>query len=177
MAKPQTCWPTPSRPSSTSWARCPRQSAGTCAGRSSTGWARSPNERRRGRVRRSRILPAMTTAQARSGGIDRGEMVQLAAISGIAVLAIVLRVADASPVLVFVIAGVAVSGMAHLLGIATEQAGEAAGPRLSALLNATFGNAAEIIIVVLAIREGGELIDVARFSIIGSGLGNVLLIL
>ena len=58
--------------------------------------------------------------------------------------------------------------MAHLLGIATEQAGEAAGPRLSALLNATFGNAAEIIIVVLAIREGGQLIDVARFSIIGS---------
>ena len=52
--------------------------------------------------------------------------------------------------------------MAHLLTMATEQAGESAGPRLSSLLNATFGNAAEIFIVVLAIREGGELIDVAR---------------
>jgi Ca2+:H+ antiporter len=119
----------------------------------------------------------MTTAPARTGGIDRSELMQLAAISALAVLAIVLRLADASPVLVFVVAGIAVAGMAHLLGIATEQAGEAAGPRLSALLNATFGNAAEIIIVVLAIREGGELIDVARYSIIGSVLGNVLLIL
>ena len=78
--------------------------------------------------------------------------------------------------LIFAVAGIAVAGMAHLLTMATEQAGESAGPRLSSLLNATFGNAAEIFIVVLAIREGGELIDVARASIVGSVLGNLLLI-
>jgi Ca2+:H+ antiporter len=111
------------------------------------------------------------------GGINRSEGVQFLIIAAIAVAAVAADVASASPVLIFLVAGLGVSGMAHILGIATEQAGEAAGPRLSALLNATFGNAAEIIIVVLAIREGGELIDVARYSIIGSVLGNVLLIL
>ena len=62
-----------------------------------------------------------------------------------------------------------------MLGDATEQAGEAAGPRLAALLNATFGNLPELIIVILTLREG--LLDVARASIIGSVLGNILLML
>ena len=48
-----------------------------------------------------------------------------------------------------------------MLGEATEQAGESSsGPRLAALLNATFGNAPELIIVVLTINAG--LIDVAQ---------------
>lgn len=98
-----------------------------------------------------------------------------AGISAVAVLAVLLSVVGAAPVLQFVVAGVAVAGMAYVLGDATEQAGEVAGPRISALLNATFGNAAELIIVILAIRAG--LIDVARASIVGSVIGNVLLIL
>jgi Ca2+:H+ antiporter len=117
------------------------------------------------------------TAPPQSAGISRSEGIQFIGIAAVAVAGFAFNVAGFSPVLVFLTAGVAVSGMAHILGIATEQAGDAAGPRLSALLNATFGNAAEIIIVVLAIREGGELIDVARYSIIGSVMGNVLLIL
>jgi Ca2+/H+ antiporter len=61
----------------------------------------------------------------------------------VAIAAILLEfVFHADPILLFVISGVAVGGMAHVLGVATEQAGEAAGPRVSALLNATFGNAA-----------------------------------
>ena len=117
------------------------------------------------------------TAPPQSAGISRSEGIQFIGIAAVAVAGFAFNVAGFSPVLVSLTAGVAVSGMAHILGIATEQAGDAAGPRLSALLNATFGNAAEIIIVVLAIREGGELIDVARYSIIGSVMGNVLLIL
>lgn len=112
-----------------------------------------------------------------TSGLSRSEIGQFAAITAVAVLAVALNVMGASSTLVFAVAGIAVAGMAHVLGIATEEAGAAAGPRLSALLNATFGNAAEAIIVVLAIREGGELIDVARYSIIGSVLGNVVLIL
>jgi Ca2+:H+ antiporter len=110
-------------------------------------------------------------------GFTRSERVQFSLIALVAVAAIGLEVTHANSVLIFIVAGLAVAGMAHILGVATEQAGEVAGPRISALLNATFGNAAELIIVVLAIRQGGELIDVARYSIIGSVMGNILLIL
>ncbi len=77
--------------------------------------------------------------------------------------------------IIFAASGIAVAGLAWTLGVATEEAGESAGPQISALLNATFGNAAEMIIVVLAVRAGLE--EVALASIIGSVLGNLLLIL
>jgi Ca2+:H+ antiporter len=120
----------------------------------------------------------MTTASAEpQSGLNSSEIKQFTAITALAVVSVLLAVLGVAPVVVFIVAGLAVAGMAHVLGVATEHAGDAAGPRLSALLNATFGNAAEIFIVVLAIREGGELIDVARASIVGSVLGNLLLIL
>ena len=65
--------------------------------------------------------------------------------------------------------------LAYVLGEATEQAGTVSGPRVASLLNATFGNLPELIIVVLTVREG--LIEVARASIIGSVIGNILLVL
>ncbi|PHX80539.1 MAG: calcium/proton exchanger [Thermoleophilia bacterium] len=120
---------------------------------------------------------ARVSAGETMSGFTRSERVQFSLIGLVAVAAIGLEVTHANSVLIFVVAGLAVAGMAHILGVATEQAGEASGPRISALLNATFGNAAELIIVVLAIRQGGELIDVARYSIIGSVMGNILLIL
>ena len=61
------------------------------------------------------------------------------------------------------------------MGVGTEQLGESAGPRVGGVLNATFGNAAELIITIFAIRAGE--IDVARASITGSILGNTLLVL
>jgi Ca2+:H+ antiporter len=109
------------------------------------------------------------------GGLEAKEARVFGLIGLLAVGAVALKVFDASPVVVFIGAGVAVAGLAWVLGVATEEAGEAAGPRISALLNATFGNLPEMIIVILAIREG--LLDVARASIIGSVIGNVLLIL
>ena len=115
--------------------------------------------------------------ETQKSGLNRSEVIQFSVIMVVAVIAVALHQAQESSVLIFAASGIAVAGMAHILGVATEQAGEAAGPRISALLNATFGNAAELIIVVLAIRQGGELINVARYSIIGSVLGNVLLIL
>ena len=86
-----------------------------------------------------------------------------------------LKAAGASGAVVFAAAAVSVMALAYVLGEATEQAGTASGPRLASLLNATFGNLPELIIVVLTVREG--LIDVARASIIGSVIGNILLIL
>jgi Ca2+:H+ antiporter len=108
-------------------------------------------------------------------GLNRNQRIIFGAIGAVSIFALALRLVGAAPVLVFVIAGVAVAGLAYVLGIATEEAGASTGPTLSALLNATFGNAAEAIIVVLAVREG--LLEVAKASIIGSVLGNLLLIL
>jgi Ca2+:H+ antiporter len=108
-------------------------------------------------------------------GLDTRERVAFAAVAAVSVLAVILHLTEAAGTLVFAVAGLAVAGLAWLLGLATEEAGEAAGPRVSALLNATFGNAAEIIIVVLAVREG--LVDIAKASIVGSVIGNLLLIL
>ncbi|HEY0386935.1 MAG TPA: calcium/proton exchanger [Gaiellales bacterium] len=99
----------------------------------------------------------------------------IAAVFALSALAVVLRVGDVAGQVVFVVAGVAVAGLAWALGEATEQAGAAAGPRVSALLNASFGNLPELVILVLAIDAG--LSDIARASIIGSVIGNVMLIL
>jgi Ca2+:H+ antiporter len=98
-----------------------------------------------------------------------------AVVIGLTVLAVGLRVGSARGEIVFGAASVALMGLAWLLGEATDQAGNTAGPRVSALMNATFGNLPEVVIVILAINAGLE--DIARASIVGSVIGNVLLIL
>ncbi len=107
--------------------------------------------------------------------MTRFQKVVFAVVFALSGLALALRVADVPGQVVFVVAAVAVAGLAWALGEATVQAGESAGPRASALLNASFGNLPEVVILVLAIDAG--LTDIARASIIGSVLGNVLLIL
>src|SRR6266700_5829618 len=64
--------------------------------------------------------------------------------------------------------------LAHLMGEATEQLAEHTGPTLGGLLNATFGNAAEIIIGVIALSKG--LNEIVKASLTGSILGNLLLV-
>ena len=75
---------------------------------------------------------------------------------------------------VFVTAGLAILPLAAYIGRATEALAEQMGGGIGALLNATFGNAAELIIGVLALREG--LTDLVKASITGSIIGNVLLV-
>jgi Ca2+:H+ antiporter len=103
------------------------------------------------------------------------QKISFTVVFAVSALALALRLADVAGQVVFVVAGVAVAGLAWALGEATEQAGESAGPRVSALLNASFGNQPELVILVLAINAG--LADIARASIIGSVIGNVMLIL
>jgi Ca2+:H+ antiporter len=69
----------------------------------------------------------------------------------------------------------AMAMLAWLIGLATEQLGAAAGPKVSGLLNASFGNIAELIITIFALRAG--LTTVVKASITGSILGNTLLVL
>ena len=76
---------------------------------------------------------------------------------------------------VFVLTSLAMVGLAWLLSQATESLGHHAGPRVGGILSATFGNAAELIITVFALSAG--LTTVVKASIIGSILGNALLVL
>jgi Ca2+:H+ antiporter len=107
--------------------------------------------------------------------VTRRETTLFVTVFAIAVVAVLLRLAGVAGQVVFVVAALAVTGLAWLLGQATDQAGETAGPRASALLNASFGNLPELVIIVLAIQAG--LKDIARASIVGSVIGNILLIL
>jgi Ca2+:H+ antiporter len=107
--------------------------------------------------------------------VTASELQRFGAVAAVSVIAIVLHFAGTSGQIVFVVAAVALAALAWALAEATEQAGESAGPRVSALLNATFGNLPEVVIVVLAIRAGLD--DIARASIIGSVIGNILLVL
>lgn len=76
---------------------------------------------------------------------------------------------------VFLASGVAIIPLAALMGRATEALADRLGPGVGGLLNATFGNAAELIIALLALMNGkGELV---KASITGSIIGNVLLVL
>lgn len=79
------------------------------------------------------------------------------------------------PVVVFVLSALAVIPLADLIGEATEELATYTGPRVGGLLNATLGNAAELIITIFAIREG--LLELVKASIVGSILGNLLLVL
>jgi len=77
--------------------------------------------------------------------------------------------------LLFIIAGIAIIPLAGWMGRATEHLGARAGHGIGGLLNATFGNAAELIIALMALSKG--LIGVVKASITGSIIGNILLVL
>ena len=78
-------------------------------------------------------------------------------------------------VVLFVLAALSLVPLAWLIGEATEHAGEHTGPRIGGLLNASFGNAPEVIIAVIAIAD--NLPDVVRGSLAGSVVSNILLVL
>jgi Ca2+:H+ antiporter len=90
-------------------------------------------------------------------------------------ICLVLKLLHADPAWIFITAGLAIIPLAGLMGTATEHLAEHHGAGIGALLNATFGNAAELIIGLVALRAG--LLDVVKASITGSIIGNVLLVL
>ena len=95
---------------------------------------------------------------------------------GIGPLTIALHyLADLDETAEFVLAAIALIPLAWLIGEATEHAAEHTGPGIGGFLNATFGNAPELIIALLAVNEG--LTEVVRGSLTGSVVGNLLLVL
>ena len=90
-------------------------------------------------------------------------------------LAIAVELAHADPVLIFFAAAAGVIPTAALMGRATEELAARSGPGIGGFLNVTFGNAPEIIIALFALNAG--LHEVVKASIIGSILGNILLVM
>jgi len=79
------------------------------------------------------------------------------------------------PLAVFITAGLAIIPLAGWMGVSTEEIAIVLGPSWGGLLNATFGNATELIIALIALNEG--LVSVVKSSIVGSIISNLLLVL
>jgi Ca2+:H+ antiporter len=90
-------------------------------------------------------------------------------------IAIALELAHAGPVLIFSAAALGVIPCAAVMGEATEAIAARTGPGIGGLLNVTFGNAPELIIAFFALLEGLQ--EVVKASIVGSIIGNVLLVM
>lgn len=90
-------------------------------------------------------------------------------------VSVVAEVQHWDPLVIFITAGLGIVPLAAWMGTATEEIAVVAGPTLGGLLNATFGNATELIIAVIALNAG--LLDVVKASLTGSIIGNLLLVL
>ena len=90
-------------------------------------------------------------------------------------VAIAVELAHADPVIVFGAAALGVIPCAAVMGEATEAIAARTGPGIGGLLNVTFGNAPELIIAFFALLEGLQ--EVVKASIVGSIIGNVLLVM
>ncbi|MDQ6602900.1 MAG: calcium/proton exchanger, partial [Chloroflexota bacterium] len=107
--------------------------------------------------------------------IGRRDQILGVLVVALSIAAVFGRAIGLSKVLVFVIGGAALAILAYGIGVATDELGSTAGPRVSGILNATFGNIAELVIAGFALRAG--LLEIVRASIAGSVLGNTLLVL
>ena len=99
----------------------------------------------------------------------------LFALLGLGPLVVVLDHAGLGEIQLFVLAALALIPLAWLIGEATEHAAHHTGPGIGGFLNATFGNAPELIIALFAVHDG--LTEVVRGSLTGSVVGNLLLVL
>ncbi len=92
-------------------------------------------------------------------------------------VAVGLELFHVSPLWKFLVSGLAVIPLAGLMGRATENLAETLGAGIGGLLNATFGNAAELIIALLILSHGPEMYPLVKATITGSIIGNALLVL
>ena len=105
----------------------------------------------------------------------RRTLVVCAAVVAVCAVAGALHYADVSPTAVFVVSGLALGGLAWLIGMATESVGARFGPAVTGVLQTTLGNLPELFIVLFAL-SAGEVV-VAQTSILGSLFANALLVL
>jgi Ca2+:H+ antiporter len=96
-------------------------------------------------------------------------------LSPLILAAVIADLADASATIVFFLSALALIPPAAMMGRATEELAERSGNVVGGLLNVTFGNAPELIIALFALGKG--LHEVVKASLIGSILGNILLVM
>lgn len=89
-------------------------------------------------------------------------------------LTIAAAVAGVSPVVLFFLSALAIVPLAKYIGQSTEELATRTTPAVGGLLNASFGNATELIVGVIALNAG--LVEVVKASITGSIIGNLLLV-
>jgi Ca2+:H+ antiporter len=110
------------------------------------------------------------------GPLSTTARIAILATLGVSLVGIVFRFAlGADPTLLFVVSAIGILGLAWVVGLSTERLGALTGPRVGGVLNATFGNIAELIIAFFALQAG--LLEVVKASLTGSIIGNLLLVL
>jgi Ca2+:H+ antiporter len=126
-------------------------------------------------VTRAFEVAAPSRVHPEIAGRSRRVSVRLLLLVAVPISLLLDRVFHAPALAVFVVACLGVLPLAGYMGEATEHLAHRTGPMIGGLLNATFGNAAELIISIVALQAG--LVGLVKASITGSILGNLLLIL
>jgi Ca2+:H+ antiporter len=110
------------------------------------------------------------------GALSPFARIAVLATLAVSILGIVLDfVLHVDETVIFLVSAVGILGLAWVVGLSTERLGSLTGPQVGGILNATFGNIAELIIAFFALQAG--LIDVVKASLTGSIIGNLLLVL
>jgi Ca2+:H+ antiporter len=107
--------------------------------------------------------------------VSRRDVIELAIAGSLVTVAAVAHFADATPVLAFAVAALAIAALARLVGGATDQLGSRVGPSVAGVIQSALGNLPELFIALFALREG--LIRVVQAALVGSIIANSVLVL
>jgi Ca2+:H+ antiporter len=107
--------------------------------------------------------------------VSRRDVIEFAIATVLVALAAVAHFAEATPVLAFAVAALAIAVLARLVGGATEQLGSRVGSSIASVIQSALGNLPELFIALFAIREG--LIRVVQAALVGSVIANSVLVL
>ena len=107
--------------------------------------------------------------------VNRRDVILLAIAAVLVAAAGLAHFVDATPVLAFAVAAIAIAFLAHIVGGATEQLGSRVGSSVASVVQSALGNLPELFISLFAIREG--LIRVVQSALVGSIIANSVLVL
>jgi Ca2+:H+ antiporter len=107
--------------------------------------------------------------------LSRREWLTIGGAVVLSVLAGILTAVQVNAVIIFVVSGMALALLADLVGLATDQLGSRLGPGATGVLQSALGNLPELFVGIFALRAG--LVDVVQAALVGSILGNSLLVL
>jgi Ca2+:H+ antiporter len=107
--------------------------------------------------------------------VTRRDVIELGVAAALVALAAVGHFADATPVLAFALAAVAIAVLARIVGGATEQLGTRVGPSAAGVVQSALGNLPELFIALFALHDG--LTEVVQSALVGSVIANGVLVL